>query len=57
VFPEKPTRRIDIGYQRGIAQPVARDLAQRRNAGIAAQIGNVVEAERYDGLTPVIITL
>ena len=36
---------------------IAGDLAQRALPRLATQIGDVVEAESYDGLTPVTMTL
>ena len=54
---ETLTRRSDVGDEGGIGEPEASDLTQRLRACFAAQIGDVVEAEIYDGLTPVTITL
>ena len=36
---------------------MAGDLGECQLPGIAAQIAHIVEAERYDGLTPVTMTL
>ena len=54
---ERCSRRGDVGDQRGVGQPVAVDLAQRPLPASLTQIGDVVEAEIYDGLTPVTMTL
>jgi hypothetical protein len=54
---ESPTRRSDVGDQRGRSEPQVCDVAQRMAARVAAQIGDVVESKTYDGLTPVTITL
>ena len=54
---ERCSCRSDIGDQRGIGQPVAVDHAQRPLPRLATQIGDVVKAEIYDGLTPVTMTL
>jgi hypothetical protein len=42
---ETRTRRSDVGYPRGVGQPVACDLAQCARAFVAAQIRDVVEPE------------
>jgi len=54
---ERGSHRSDIGNEGGIREPEAGDFAQRALPRFAAQIGDVVQTERYDGLTPVIITL
>lgn len=54
---ETPAGRGDVGDERGIGQPVARDPAQRVLACLGPQISDVVETEIYDGLTPVTMTL
>jgi hypothetical protein len=36
---------------------MARDVAERLRPGLASQIGDRVEVELYDGLTPVTMTL
>jgi hypothetical protein len=54
---ERRSHRSDVGDQRGVGQPIACNFAQRALTRFAAQIGDVVQTERYDGLTPVIITL
>ena len=43
--------------QRGVGQPIVGDLAQRLRPGLAAQVSDVGDAELYDGLTPVTMTL
>ncbi|MDT5190722.1 MAG: hypothetical protein QOI28_2973, partial [Mycobacterium sp.] len=45
------------GDPRGVGQPVPGDLGQRVRPFVALQIRDVVERERYDGLTPVTMTL
>ena len=57
VIAELPSYRSDIGDPRRIRQPVAVDIAQRLRSRLAAQIGDRIEAEIYDGLTPVTMTL
>ena len=57
VVTETLTRRGDVGDQRGVGQPEVGDFAQRPLSRVAAQICDVVEAELYDGLTPVTMTL
>ena len=54
---ELPSYRGDVGNPRRIGQPVAVDVAQRLRSRLAAQIGDGIEAEIYDGLTPVTMTL
>jgi hypothetical protein len=54
---ERRSHRSDVGDERGVGQPIACDFTQRALPRFAAQIGDVVQTERYDGLTPVIITL
>jgi hypothetical protein len=54
---ETRTRRSDVGNQSSRLQAQVGDIAQRLPAGVAAQIGDVVESKPYDGLTPVTITL
>jgi hypothetical protein len=54
---ETLSRRSDIGDQSRIGEPQTSDFAQRLLPDVAAQICDVVEAECYDGLTPVTITL
>jgi hypothetical protein len=56
-FPETPAGRGDVGDQRGVGQPVPGNLAQRLLPRLAEQIADVVDAEIYDGLTPVTMTL
>jgi hypothetical protein len=51
------TRPSDVGNQGGRTQAQGGNVAQRLPADIAAQIGDVVGSEIYDGLTPVTITL
>ena len=51
------TRRGDVGNQRGIGESEAVDLAQVPRARVGPQVGDVVETKRYDGLTPVTMTL
>lgn len=47
----------DIGDPGGVGQPVVCDLGERVGARNRPQERDVVERKRYDGLTPVIITL
>ena len=54
---ETRPRRGDVGDTGGIVEPISGGLAQRVAAVVAGQIRDVVERERYDGLTPVSITL
>jgi hypothetical protein len=56
-FAETLTRGSDIGDQGGGRQRQVSDFAQRLPSDVALQIGDVVEPEIYDGLTPVTITL
>jgi hypothetical protein len=56
-FTETPTCPGDVGDQRGVGELQTGDVAQCLRADVATQIGDVVEAEIYDGLTPVTITL
>ena len=54
---ERCSHRSDVGDQRGVGQPIAGDFTQRALPRLASQIGDIVEAEIYDGLTPVTMTL
>ncbi|MDT5014626.1 MAG: hypothetical protein QOD39_786 [Mycobacterium sp.] len=54
---ETVARRTDIGDKRGPGQWIVGDLTKRLRSGLTVQIGDVVYAEGYDGLTPVTITL
>ena len=58
---ELPSYRGDVGNAGRIGQPVAVDIAQRLRSRLAAQIGDGIgaelEADGYDGLTPVTMTL
>jgi hypothetical protein len=54
---ESVSHRSDVAHQRAVAQLQVRDVPQRARAGLALQVLDVVERERYDGLTPVTITL
>ena len=47
----------DVGDERGVAQPMRGDFAQRPLSCVATQIRDVIETEIYDGLTPVTMTL
>jgi len=57
VVTETCSRRSYVGNQGGARQRVTGDLPQRLLSGVAAQIGDVIEAKIYDGLTPVTMTL
>ena len=57
VVTEGCSRRSDVGDQRGVGQPIACDFAQRALPRLAPQIGDVIQTKRYDGLTPVTMTL
>jgi hypothetical protein len=57
VVAETRTHRGDVGKQGGVAQPIRGDFAQCPLSRVANQIGDVIETEIYDGLTPVTITL
>jgi hypothetical protein len=54
---ELPSYGGDVGNTGRFGQPVAVDVAERLRSGLAAQIGDRVEVELYDGLTPVTMTL
>ena len=55
---ELPSYRGDVGNPGRISQPVAIDIAQRlARFRLAAQIGDGIQSEIYDGLTPVSMTL
>ena len=54
---ESRSGRADLGDQRSIGELIPSDLVQRGAPFRAAQVGHIVEAERYDGLTPVTMTL
>ena len=54
---ESRSGRADLGDQRSIGELIPGDLVQRGAPFRAAQVGHIVEAERYDGLTPVTMTL
>jgi hypothetical protein len=54
---ETVTRRGDVGEQRGVCEPKPVDLVQVPRTRVGPQVGDIVEAERYDGLTPVTMTL
>ena len=44
--------RSDVGDPRGIGEPVAGHLVEGQPTVLAAEIGDVVDAERYDGVVP-----
>jgi len=54
---ETRTRRRNVGNPRLVAQPKGVDLDQVPRARGGAQVGDVVNPEGYDGLTPVTMTL
>lgn len=54
---ELPSYRGDVGEPRSICQFIACEVAERLGSGLATQVGDRVEVELYDGLTPVSITL
>jgi hypothetical protein len=54
---ELPSHRGDVGQAGRVVQPVTLDVAQRPLSRLAAQIRDGFEAESYDGLTPVTMTL
>jgi hypothetical protein len=49
--------RRDVGDPAGIGEWVAGDLCESLGASGTRQVPDVRSRERYDGLTPVIITL
>jgi hypothetical protein len=57
VVTETRTHRGDVGNQGGVSELEVSDFAQRPLSCVATQIGDVIETEIYDGLTPVTITL
>lgn len=57
MFTELPSYRGDVGDLGRIREPVGVDFTQRLRPRLAPQIGDGVEAEAYDGLTPVTMTL
>jgi hypothetical protein len=57
VVAERGAGSRDIGDPGGVGQPVVCDLGERVGARNRPQERDVVERKRYDGLTPVIITL
>jgi hypothetical protein len=57
VLGEAVPDRGHVGQQGGTAQIEPRDLGQRGDTGVTAQVGDVGAGERQEGLTPVIITL
>jgi hypothetical protein len=54
---ETVTHGGDVGDSRGNGEPKPVDLDQIPRARRGPQIGDVVETEGYDGLTPVTMTL
>jgi hypothetical protein len=57
VITELSSYRSDVGDAGRIREPVLLDIAQRLCARLAAQKGDGVKVEIYDGLTPVTMTL